>query len=198
VHRDTLGSCNRASWQILGSCDRASWHFRFMWPCIVTNFRFTWPCIVTNFRFMWSCTVTNFRFMWPCIVTNFKFMWPCIVTNFHTIKPTRCTDFVKFILEMKVYMLRTFPLSIIRSYSLYTQQWYMSYSFVDSFRSGSGWMSIPSWSIVKPSLVIYFKIRRNFLQVHFCFGYYNLVVSKYHNSYWFFERGTPFMSSYAI
>jgi hypothetical protein len=43
---------------------------------------------------------------------------------------------------MKLYMFRTVPQSIIRSYSLYTQQWYMSYSFVDSFRAaaaGSGW-----------------------------------------------------------
>jgi hypothetical protein len=35
--------------------------------------------------------------------------------------------FLKFILEMKLYMFLTVPLSIIRSYSLYTQQWYMSY-----------------------------------------------------------------------
>jgi len=34
-------------------------------------------------------------------------------------------------------MLRTARLSIIRSYSLYTQQWYMSYRFVDSFRAGA-------------------------------------------------------------
>jgi hypothetical protein len=47
--------------------------------------------------------------------------------------------FLKFILEMKLYMFRTVPLSIIRSYSLYTQRWYMSYRFVDSFRAGSGW-----------------------------------------------------------
>jgi hypothetical protein len=39
-------------------------------------------------------------------------------------------------------MFRTVPLSIIRSYSLYTQQWYISHSFVDSFRAGSGWNSI--------------------------------------------------------
>ena len=32
-------------------------------------------------------------------------------------------------------MFRTVPLSIIRSFSLYTQQWYMSYSL----RAGSGW-----------------------------------------------------------
>ena len=39
----------------------------------------------------------------------------------------------------KIYMFRTVPLSIIRSFSLYTQQWYMSYSFADSLRSaGSG------------------------------------------------------------
>ena len=27
----------------------------------------------------------------------------------------------------------------IRSFSLYTQQWYMSYRFADSLRAGSGW-----------------------------------------------------------
>ena len=34
-------------------------------------------------------------------------------------------------------MFRTVPLSIIRSFSLYTQQWYMSYSSADSFRAGA-------------------------------------------------------------
>jgi len=47
--------------------------------------------------------------------------------------------FLKFILATKLYMFRTVPLSIIRSFSLYTQRWYMSYSFVDSLRAGSGW-----------------------------------------------------------
>jgi hypothetical protein len=37
---------------------------------------------------------------------------------------------------MKIYIVRTAPLSIIRSYSLYTQQCYMSYRFVYSFRAG--------------------------------------------------------------
>ena len=36
--------------------------------------------------------------------------------------------FLKFIFGMKPYMFRTFPLSIIRSFSLYTQQWYMSHN----------------------------------------------------------------------
>jgi len=44
---------------------------------------------------------------------------------------------LKFILEMKLYMFRTFPLSSIRSFSLYTQQWYMSYIFADSLLSGA-------------------------------------------------------------
>jgi len=35
-------------------------------------------------------------------------------------------------------MFRTIPLSITRSFSLYTQQWYMSYRFADSLRVGSG------------------------------------------------------------
>jgi len=36
-------------------------------------------------------------------------------------------------------MVRTVPLSIIRSFSLYTQQWYMSYGL----RPGSGWNWVP-------------------------------------------------------
>jgi len=35
-------------------------------------------------------------------------------------------------------MFRTVPLSIIRSSSLYTQQWYMSYRLADSLWAGSG------------------------------------------------------------
>jgi len=47
--------------------------------------------------------------------------------------------FLKCILGMKFYMFRRFSLSIIRSFSLYTQQWYMSYRFSDSLRAGLGW-----------------------------------------------------------
>ena len=46
--------------------------------------------------------------------------------------------FLKFIFGAKLYMFRTVPLSIIRSFSLYTQQWYMSYRFADSLPAGSG------------------------------------------------------------
>jgi len=44
-------------------------------------------------------------------------------------------DYVPF---PKFYMFRTVPVSIIRSFSLYTQQWYMSYRFAVSLRAGSG------------------------------------------------------------
>ena len=40
---------------------------------------------------------------------------------------------------MKLSRFRTVPLSIIRSYSMYTQQWYMSYRFADSLRVESRW-----------------------------------------------------------
>jgi hypothetical protein len=33
-------------------------------------------------------------------------------------------QFLKFIFGIKLYMFQTVPLSIIRSFSLYTQQWY--------------------------------------------------------------------------
>jgi len=38
-------------------------------------------------------------------------------------------------------MFRTVPLSIIRSFLLYTRQWSMSYRCADSLRAGSGWNS---------------------------------------------------------
>ena len=43
-------------------------------------------------------------------------------------------------------MFQTFPLSIIISFSLFTQQWYMSYRFADSLQAGSGRNCFPSWS----------------------------------------------------
>jgi len=39
-------------------------------------------------------------------------------------------------------MFRRVPLSISRSFSLYTQQWYMSYRSADSLRAGSGKNSV--------------------------------------------------------
>jgi len=68
--------------------------------------------------------------------------------------------FLKFILGMKFYMFRTIPLSIVRSFSLYTQQWYMPYRFVDSLRAELGWscsqaVSKPVWHI--PLLYVQWK-----------------------------------------
>ena len=40
--------------------------------------------------------------------------------------------FLKFIFGIKLYMFQRAPLSIIRNFSLYTEQWYMSYKFADS------------------------------------------------------------------
>ena len=58
--------------------------------------------------------------------------------KFLIIEPTIFTNFsIFFYFGMKVYMFRTVSLSIIRSLSLYTQQWYMSYRFADSLRAES-------------------------------------------------------------
>ena len=54
--------------------------------------------------------------------------------------------FLKFILEMKLYTFRAVPLSIIRSSSLYTQQWYISYRFADSGKQDQDGTAGPSWS----------------------------------------------------
>jgi len=42
------------------------------------------------------------------------------------IKLTRCINFSTFIFRIKLYMFRTDSLSIIRSFTLYTQHWYVS------------------------------------------------------------------------
>jgi len=52
--------------------------------------------------------------------------------------------FLKFIFGIKPYMFRTVPLTTIRSFPLYTQQWYMSYRSADSLRAGSQAVSFPS------------------------------------------------------
>jgi len=46
--------------------------------------------------------------------------------------------FLKLIFGIKLRMFRTLSLSIITSFSPYTQQWFMSYRFADSLRAGSG------------------------------------------------------------
>ena len=52
----------------------------------------------------------------------------CACTFLLIIKPTRFTNYSNLFFGIKLYMFRTVPLSIIRSFSLYTQQWYMSYT----------------------------------------------------------------------
>jgi hypothetical protein len=42
-----------------------------------------------------------------------------------------------FYFGMNLYMFRTVPLSIIRSFPLYNQQWYTSYQFVDNLQADS-------------------------------------------------------------
>jgi hypothetical protein len=58
---------------------------------------------------------------------------------------------------MKLSMFRTVPLSIIRSFSLYTQQWYMSYRFADSLRTGS-----------ENILILLASCQHNYMTYHCC------------------------------
>jgi hypothetical protein len=72
--------------------------------------------------------------------------------------------FPKFILATKLYMFRTVPLSIIRSYSLYIQQWYMSYRSVDSFRAGSEFHPDPAAAR---------KLSANLYDIYHCWMFYS-------------------------
>jgi len=63
--------------------------------------------------------------------------------------------FLKFIFGVKFYMFRTVPLSIIRSFSLYTQQWYISYRFADNLRAGTGWNILILFARCQQTCMIY-------------------------------------------
>jgi hypothetical protein len=58
-------------------------------------------------------------------------------------------QFHKFILSWNFTCFGQFICPSSGVYSLYTQQWYMSYRFVESFWAGPGWNSVPSWSCSK-------------------------------------------------
>jgi len=75
---------------------------------------------------------------------------------------------------MKLHMFRTGPLSIIRSFSMYTQQWYTSYWFADSLQAGSG-RNCSSIQILLAS----------FLQT--CMAY-TIAVCTVKNSWWWTEK----------
>jgi len=70
--------------------------------------------------------------------TNFTFMWPCIVTNVFIIKSTICTNYTNLFWHETLHVSGEFLCPSSGVYSPYTQQWYMSYRFVDSFRAGPG------------------------------------------------------------
>jgi hypothetical protein len=72
------------------------------------------------------------RASWHVIVH--RDMWPYIVTNVVVITSIGCTNFTNlFCHETLRFGQLLCPSS--GDYSLYTQQWYMSYRFVDSFRA---------------------------------------------------------------
>jgi hypothetical protein len=68
----------------------------------------------------------------------------CSILYILIIITTRCTNFSNLFWK-KLYKFRTILLSTITSFSLYTQQWYTSYIFDNSFWAESGWncSSIP-------------------------------------------------------
>jgi len=63
-------------------------------------------------------------------------------------------------------MFRTFPLPIISSFSLYTQQWYMSYRFADSLQLDAPIPQIYFWNKTLHVLDISSAHHQQFFTVH--------------------------------
>jgi len=61
--------------------------------------------------------------------TAMVYVRPCIVINSYN-ETNQMHQFLKFIFRIKLYMFRTVPVSIIKCFSLYTLQWYMSHRFL--------------------------------------------------------------------
>jgi hypothetical protein len=57
--------------------------------------------------------------------------------SFFTIKPTRCTNFTNLFCHETLHVFGQFLCPSSGVYSLYAQQCYMSYRFVDSFQAGA-------------------------------------------------------------
>ena len=62
------------------------------------------------------------------------------------IKPTIYTNFSKVIFLIKLYMFRTVPLSIIRSFSLYTRNGICHTGLMTAFEQDQDGPAVPSWS----------------------------------------------------
>ena len=121
VEIDTVPACIVA-WFSRVTC---AWLFRYLW-------RQTFFFCCQKLR-VFTLTHCSCSFVVPCDVTRGPLTCSDEISYWTlVIKPTRCTNFSKFVFGIKLYMFRTVPVSIIRSFSLYTQQWYMSYRFADS------------------------------------------------------------------
>jgi len=81
-----------------------------------------------------------------CFVT---FLCPCIVTNFFITKPTRCINFPNLFWHETLHVSDSSSVHHQEFIHCTLKQWYMSYRFVDSFRTGPGWNRVPSWSCSK-------------------------------------------------
>jgi hypothetical protein len=90
--------------------------------------------LVFTFNCIFLCMLDVFGSDAPTEETNLIWVFPYKKNQLNTL-------ISQIVFKMKLYMFRTVPLSIIRSYSLYTQQW----QFVDSFLvAGSGYNWVPS------------------------------------------------------
>jgi hypothetical protein len=81
---------------------------------------------------------------------------------------------------MKLYMFRTVLLSIIRSFPLYTQQWYMSYRTADSLQTGSGWKILILFASCQHILILYAICQQTCMT-------YTIAVCTVKNSWWWRE-----------
>jgi hypothetical protein len=77
------------------------------------------------------------------LLRKFKSHWnmTIIAGTFLIIKPTRCTNFSNLFLKWNSTCFGQFLCPSSGVFLLYTQQWYMSYRFVDSLWAGTEWNS---------------------------------------------------------
>ena len=119
-------------WFFMGLC---RWDYVMSYcEATVAGFKIHFMCTV----FFFSDLIIRGLLTLKHLLLFFPFMWPCIVKKLFLIKPTDALISQIYFVK-KLYMFRTVPLPIIRSFTIYIRHWYMSCIFDDIYQC---WMYI--------------------------------------------------------
>jgi hypothetical protein len=128
----------------------------FLWHLVWTPFLQKSPVTLCTFSFLIHIYTLHFmrlKIRWKCTpFLNMAVIQKCVLYIFLYNKTNHMHQFPKFTLAWNSACFGQFLCPSSGVYSLYTQQWCMSYRFVDSLCSCSKAVCKPVWHIPVPSV----------------------------------------------